>query len=191
MALTQVHLLEQGGAITSVERLGDTLAGAIFGWLATYVLPTWERRQLPKTLREAVDAIRAYAKVATSSDDSAGLPRFARQRAYDGIRAVEATRSRSLREPSDVRVPMPQLVRWLFAAYGLMSQLSNLRLTITLHANDQDNPAVTQAITAASVDLDQVLGAYPRSVQRTPVLGQTARTPWLKSRTCSRACNGR
>jgi uncharacterized membrane protein YccC len=171
MALTQVHLLDHAGALSSFERLGDTLAGSLFGWLATYVLPTWERNQLPKTLREANEAIRAYARIAANSDDSAGLPRFARQQAYDAIRAVEATRSRSLREPSGVRVPMPEVVRWLADAYGLMSQLSNLRLTITLHANDQVGRTVTQAIAAASLDLDQMLGAYPRSVQQAPVLG--------------------
>jgi len=172
MALTQVHLLEQAGPLIGFERLADTLAGAAFAWLAVYVLPIWERNQLPKTLREALEAIRIYAEVATNTDDSADLPRFTRQRAYDAIRAVEASRSRSLREPSEVRVPMAELIRWRAAAYALMSQLSNLRLTLTLRAGNPIDPAVSQSIAAASRDLDLVLSAYPRSPQQAPVLEQ-------------------
>ena len=47
--LLQAHLLMVGVAPTFAvfERLGDTVLGAALAWLFSYVLPAWERHQLP------------------------------------------------------------------------------------------------------------------------------------------------
>ncbi len=159
MALLQAWLAGAGGSSGAFERAGDTVAGALLGWAAVYALPTWERRNLPATLRQALFALRAYAAEATAlREDAAGRPRFARQRAYDAIRALAATRSRSLSEPEDVRVPIPQLTSWLAAAYGLMAQLSNLRLSLTLHGRQQ-GPDFGAAVSRLAADVDTLLAA--------------------------------
>ncbi len=159
MALLQAWLAGSGGGSGAFERFGDTVAGALLGWAAVYVLPTWERRNLPATLRQAVDALRAYAAEATAlREDMSGQPRFARQRAYDAIRALAATRSRSLAEPADVRVPVPQLTSWLAAAYGLMAQLSNLRLSLAMHARAQ-GPGFAVAIADVAREVDALLAS--------------------------------
>jgi uncharacterized membrane protein YccC len=160
MALLQAHLAVPDNGFSTFERFADTVAGAAIGWAATYVLPTWERRNLPASLRQAIAALRAYAAEATAlHDDSSGLPRFARQRAYDCIRALAATRSRSLAEPADVRVPIPQLTSWLAAAYGLMAQLSNLRLSLAMHAREHASPEFAAAVQRVSREADALLGA--------------------------------
>ena len=160
MALLQAHLATPDNGFSTFERLVDTMAGAAIGWAATYVLPTWERRNLAAALRQAIAALRAYAAEATSlRDDSTGLPRFARQRAYDCIRVLAATRSRSLAEPADVRVPIPQLTSWLAAAYGLMAQLSNLRLSLAMHAREQATPDFAAAVERVSREADALLAA--------------------------------
>ena len=160
MALLQAHLAVPDGGFSTIERAVDTVAGALLGGAATYMLPTWERRNLPTTLRQAVAAIRAYAAEATTlRGDAAGLPRFARQRAYDAIRALAAIRSRSLHEPADVRVPIPQLTSWLSAAYGVMSGLSNLRLSLAMHGREHDSPAFAAAVAGVSRAVDDVISA--------------------------------
>jgi uncharacterized membrane protein YccC len=160
MALLQAHLAVPDGGFSTFERFGDTVAGALLGWAATYVLPTWERRNVATALRQAIVALRAYAAESTTlRDDRAGLPRFARQRAYDCIRALAATRSRSLAEPADVRVPIPQLTSWLAAAYGLMAQLSNLRLSLAMHAREHPTPDFAAAVQRAAREVDALLGA--------------------------------
>ena len=160
MALLQAHLAVPDGGFSTFERFGDTVAGALLGWAATYVLPTWERRNVATALRQAIVALRAYAAESTTlRDDSAGLPRFARQRAYDCIRALAATRSRSLAEPADVRVPIPQLTAWLAAAYGLMAQLSNLRLSLALHGREHPTPEFAAAVARMSREVDALLAA--------------------------------
>jgi uncharacterized membrane protein YccC len=163
MALLQAQLAGSGGGSGAFERFGDTVAGALLGWVAVYALPTWERRNLPATLRQAVDAIRAYAAEATAlREDTSGQPRFARQRAYDAIRALAATRSRSLAEPADVRVPMPQLTSWLAAAYGLMAQLSNLRLSLAMHGRAQA-PGFAVAVGEVAREVDALLASTQSS----------------------------
>ena len=157
MALLQAHLAAPDAGFGTVERLVDTVAGALLGWGATYVLPTWERRNLQAMLRQAVAAIRAYAAEATALPGDAALPRFARQRAYDAIRALGAVRARSLHEPADVRVPVPQLTSWLSAAYGVMSGLSNLRLGLAVHGRAHDMPALARAIAGVARELDATL----------------------------------
>lgn len=167
MAVLQAHLAAQTGEFSAFERFADTLAGALLGWAATYLLPTWERKALPAVLRRAMDALRAYAAEATTlRDDVAGLPRFCRQRAYDAIRALAAIRSRSLSEPEDVRVPVPQLTSWLAAAYSEMAHLSNIRLALTLHARECDRSALAAAMGEAGQAIDTALAvaaAVPQS----------------------------
>ena len=171
MALLQAHLAAPDNGFSTLERFADTIAGAAVGWAATFVLPTWERRNLAATLRQAIAALRAYAGEASAlRDDSAGLPRFARQRAYDGIRALAATRSRSLAEPADVRVPIPQLTSWLAAAYGLMAQLSNLRLSLAMHAREHATPDFAAAMERVAREVDGLLAAGALEAPATPPL---------------------
>ena len=160
MALLQAHLALPDAGYSTVERFADTVAGALLGGAATFLLPTWERRNLAATLRQAVAALRAYAAEATTLPGVASAqPRFTRQRAYDAIRMLAATRSRSLAEPEDVRVPVPQLTSWLVAAYGLMGQLSNLRLSLALNARGRATPALAAAVASVAREVDGVLGS--------------------------------
>ena len=171
MAVLQAHLAVPDAGFSTLERFGDTITGALLGWAATYVLPIWERKNLPGVLQQATAALRAYAAEATAlhqadGPGAPGAPRFARQRAYDALRAVSAIRTRSLSEPEDVRVPVPQLTLWLSAAYGLMSQLSNLRLSLTLHASEQGVPGFVAAMEDASKALDASLAGLDAAAGR-------------------------
>ncbi|HEY4067508.1 MAG TPA: hypothetical protein VGM74_11470 [Burkholderiaceae bacterium] len=166
MAVLQAHLAAPSVDFGAFERFADTVAGALMGWGATCLLPTWQRKALPAVLRQAMTALRAYAAEATTlRDDVAGLPRFSRQRAYDAIRALAAIRSRSLAEPEDVRVPVPQLTAWLAAAYGEMAHLSNIRLTLTLRARECDRPALAAAMAEVGRAIDTAL--YPAAIAPT------------------------
>jgi uncharacterized membrane protein YccC len=172
MAVLQAHLFTPTTGFSIVERFLDTVAGALLGWAATYLLPTWQRASLPKVLQRAIDALRAdAAEVTRLRDDTTVSPRLARQRAYDAIQALSAIRSLSLAEPADVRVPVPQLTSWLSAAYGVMSSLSNLRLFLVLHAPDHDAQALRAAMTAASRAIDTALCISSTVPQAPPALG--------------------
>ena len=188
MAVLQSHLAAPTGDFGALERFVDTIAGALLGSAATYLLPIWERKALPTVLARAMDALRAYAAEATTlREDVAGLPRFSRQQAYDAIRALAAIRSRSLSEPDDVRVPVPQLTSWLAAAYGEMAHLSNIRLTLTLRARECDRQALATAMAEVGQAMASALAATAIVPQPPPGLDTVseatlAATPHLASR---------
>jgi uncharacterized membrane protein YccC len=58
MALLQAHLLNQGISPTFevVERVADTLIGVAIAWAFSYVLPSWERRQIPSLVTRTLAA---------------------------------------------------------------------------------------------------------------------------------------
>jgi uncharacterized membrane protein YccC len=188
MAVLQSHLAAPTGDFGALERFVDTIAGALLGSAATYLLPIWERKALPTVLARAMDALRAYAAEATTlREEVAGLPRFSRQQAYDAIRALAAIRSRSLSEPDDVRVPVPQLTSWLAAAYGAMAHLSNIRLALTLHARECDRQVLATAMAEVGQAMASALGARAIAPQSPPTLGAgndaaLAAIPHLRSR---------
>lgn len=174
MAVLQAHLVAHGADFSILERVGDTLIGALVGWAASYAFPSWERRRLSNDLRQANEAIRLYvAEVLRLDEGAQGLPRFARQRAYDAIRAVGAMQSRTLVEPSSVRLPLAELTLWLAAAYDLMSHLSNARLTLTLYAHESGPAQLSDALAEVVSQLDQAL--RPTALDRSSVLDPVAK----------------
>jgi uncharacterized membrane protein YccC len=173
IAILQSFLAVPASGFAITERIGDTILGALLGWAATYVLPTWERKALPAVLRRASAAMRASAAQAiTPRPDAAGSPRFARQQAYDALRAVSAIRTRSLTEPANVRVPLQELTSWLSAAYGVMASLSNLRLTLALYGKDADTPAFRHAMEAVARTIDALLDDQAAGLQAPPAPGR-------------------
>uniref|UniRef100_UPI000D35BB52 FUSC family protein n=1 Tax=unclassified Variovorax TaxID=663243 RepID=UPI000D35BB52 len=178
MAVLQAHLMvhtaAQGADFSILERVADTVVGALVGWAASYAWPSWERRRLPGDLRQATEAIRSYAaQVLTLDEGAPGLPRFARQRAYDAIRAVGAVTSRTRVEPSSVRLPPAALTRWLSAAYDLMSHLSNARLSLTLYAKNAGPAPLGEAVAAVAREVDRAL--QPAAPVGAPALVPQAR----------------
>lgn len=157
MAVLQAYLVAPAGGFGVLERFADTLVGALLGWGATYLLPNWERERLSAALRQARDALRAYAEEAVKGQASAVCPRFTRQKAYDAIRVLSEARSRSRVEPMGVQVPMNELGVWLSAAYALMSHLSTVRLTLALEERDARDPALANALVVVSRVLTQAL----------------------------------
>ncbi|KAI1698412.1 fusaric acid resistance protein-like domain-containing protein [Ditylenchus destructor] len=57
MALLQSHLADPSHAMAISERLADTVFGAALAWAFSYVLPAWERRNLPRALKRARGAL--------------------------------------------------------------------------------------------------------------------------------------
>lgn len=158
MAVLQAHLLFPFGGFSIAERLGDTLFGALIGWAASYTLPNWEKRHLAADVRSAVDAIRTYAAEALRTEvTSLTLPRYARQRAYDASRLISAATARSLVEPAAVRVPIAEISALVSAANVVMSHISSLRLTLTLHSQETPSTPLANALLEAAQKINDAL----------------------------------
>jgi uncharacterized membrane protein YccC len=131
MALLQSHSVDPAAGFAIGERVADTLLGALLAWGFSYVLPSWERRQLPQAISTVLKALGDYAGRALSLHAvDAVESRFARRRAYDALGALAAALQRSAAEPKAVQLPVHELAVLLDHGQRLMAHLSMVRLTL-------------------------------------------------------------
>jgi uncharacterized membrane protein YccC len=136
LALLQAHLLNAGiaPAFEVAERIADTLIGVALAWAFSYVLPSWERTQIPALVARALAAQGKHAQQALALgqlravDNDAELGwRLARREVYDSLSALAQAIQRSLAEPRAVRPPLDHLERMLAHSYELLAQLTAVK----------------------------------------------------------------
>jgi uncharacterized membrane protein YccC len=164
LGLVQSHLLNAGTSPTFdvVERLADTLIGVAIAWAFSYVLPSWERHQIPALVARTLAAQARHARVALglgqlqAVDNEPELAwRLARREAYDSLSALVQATQRSLSEPRAVRPPLEPLGRLLAHSYQLLAQLTVIK-TMLLLRRERLRPAQIRAPlgrAAASIEL--------------------------------------
>lgn len=139
LALLQSHLADPTHAMAISERLADTVLGAVLAWAFSYVLPAWERRNLPRAVKRARGALQQYAMQAMTAEMTpagALAQRMARRQAYDALAALSAAIQRSAAEPRRVRPPLRELLAMLDHGYRLMAHLSMMRQSLLRRAQD-------------------------------------------------------
>jgi len=209
--LLQAHLLLVGvqPSFAMAERLGDTLLGALLAWIFSYVLPAWERNQIPALVKRSVAAQLDHARLALALLDStqtSDLPwRLARREAYNSLSDLTLATQRSLAEPKQVRPPLEALQA---RSYQLLAQLTAVKSMLLLRKAqlnlDIARPALEQAsqrieaelsgnrMPASTLDAAEDLpttAGQPFQPKPDPLLANDL-TPWLLRRltlTCAMA----
>ena len=141
LALLQGHLLHTAGEFALLERLADTLIGTLIAWAFSYVLPAWERRQLPALLKRLRSAQLQHAQVALGSVELASANadwRLARREVQECLAAIATAAERSRVEPRGVQPPLDLLERVQLRSYRLLAQLGGVR---TWREQPQPQPA--------------------------------------------------
>ena len=161
MALLQSYMLDPSGGFAIVERLADTLIGAALAWGFSYVLPSWERRSLPRAVARALQALREYGEQALQPlqpGKAAGVAqRLARLQAYDALGSLAAALQRSAPEPGRVRLPLQELAQLLDHAHRLMAHLSVVRMMLSQRAAALPAGPVAAALQEAQTALQSKL----------------------------------
>ncbi|RZL61307.1 MAG: FUSC family protein [Variovorax sp.] len=164
LGLSQAHLLHAGVAPTFAlfERVADTLIGATVAWAFCYVLPSWERHQLPALVARVLTAQALHARLALglgqlqAVDSSPELEwRLARREAFDSLSALVQATQRALSEPRAVQPPIEPLEHLQAHSYQLLAQLSAVKSMLVLR-RDRLTPAEVSgplARTAARIEV--------------------------------------
>ncbi|MEO7335885.1 MAG: FUSC family membrane protein [Caldimonas sp.] len=157
MALLQSHLVNPAGGFAIAERVADTFLGALLAWCFSYVLPSWERRNVSEAIARVLRDLHDYATLSLNriSTDPV-LERLARRKAYDSLAALAAALQRSSVEPRGVRLPTRQIATLLDHGERLMAHLSMVRLTL---ARLKDEQATPEQVDAALVEARAALTA--------------------------------
>ena len=205
LGLVQAHLLGAGGSAGFVllERMADTLIGAGIAWAFAYVLPSWERQQIPALVARALAAQTRHAREALALGQLQAVDnhpelawRLARREAYDSLGVLVQATARAWKEPRAVRPPLAPLERMQVHCYQLLAQLTAVKSMLLLRRGHLRAEDVQEPLQAATARLEAVLtgaavatapasdqaGVY--EPQALPPLVETDLAPWLLRRLC-------
>jgi uncharacterized membrane protein YccC len=130
------------------ERIIDTLIGSGLSWGFSYLLPNWERDDLPRTVRGLLAADAAFADCALRRAPVSQRYRLARKKALEAVAQLSGAIRRLADEPNANRRALASLNELLGANYLLASDLSSMPVLVKLRAADLDAPTADAAIAA-------------------------------------------
>jgi uncharacterized membrane protein YccC len=168
MALLQAHQLNAGvsPAFEVIERITDTLIGVGIAWAFSYVLPSWERTQIPALVARTLAAQAKHAQQALALgqlravDNEAELGwRLARREAYDSLSALVQATQRALKEPRAVRPPLDHLERLLAHSYQLLAQLTAVKTMLLQRRGRLDPQQIQEPLQQFAQSISAVLTA--------------------------------
>jgi len=128
-------------------RITDTLIGAGLSWVFSYLLPHWERYDLPGTVRNLLAADAQFADAVLRRQPVYGAYRLGRKKAMDAVAALSGALRRLTDEPNVNRRSLAALGELLGANYLLASDLSSMPVLLKLRAQDL-GPQADNAINA-------------------------------------------
>lgn len=170
LGLVQSHMLQGGGstAIDLLERLADTLIGTGIAWAFSYVLPSWERSQIPALVHRTLAAQARHAREALALgqlhavDNAPELAwRLARREAYDSLSALVQATQRAMAEPRAVQPPLAALERLQARCYQLLAQLTAIKTMLLLRRGRLDAEALQAPLAHTALAVTQWLEGAP------------------------------
>ena len=166
LALTQAHALnlDVSPVFEAFERIADTLIGTAVAWAFSYVLPSWERSQIPKLVHRTLKAHALHARLALglgqldAVDNEPELEwRLARREAYDSLSALVQATQRSLSEPRAVRPPLEPLGHLLAHSYQLLAQLTAAKTMLLMRRGRLNAEQLASPLQGAAAAIDAAL----------------------------------
>ncbi len=166
LGLLQVQMLNAGPSpvFDVVERMLDTLLGVAIAWAFSYVLPSWERSQIPSLVKRTLAAQARHARVALglwqlqAVDNTPEVQwRLARREAYDSLSALVQATQRSLVEPRAMRPPLRTLARLLAHSYQLQAQLTTVKTMLLQRRGRLSHAQIDLPLKQAADTIDAAL----------------------------------
>ncbi|HEY2032636.1 MAG TPA: FUSC family membrane protein [Rhizomicrobium sp.] len=148
-ALLLIHFMYPGTQPLFFERILDTLIGAALATGFSFLLPSWERRNVPQLVNNLIKADRAFAEQALTRAPVEQTYRLARRNALDAVSALSSAARRLLDEPGDNKRTLAALNELLGANYLFASDLASVRTAMLARAGELD-PRVTDDVLSAA-----------------------------------------
>ncbi len=174
-ALLLLHFLQPHAPHVLMERVGDTLIGAALSYVFSFLLPTWERSELPRTIAALLKADRDFAVQAMTRKRVEQSYRLARKRLFEAVAALSGAVRRLADEPNTGKELLSRLNALLAANYLLLSDLTSMQVLYALRGPELDKLPNAEALTAEMRGrvLD-ILGSAPAE-KVPPRLSKTSR----------------
>jgi uncharacterized membrane protein YccC len=160
-ALLQMHFFGpavEPSSVMVMERLGDTVIGAALAWVFSFLLPSWEWKNVPKLVAAILDADARYAALSLVRRRNDHDFRLARKRAHDAAANLATTVRRLADEPKLDNKALAQLNALVVANYLLGSNLASMRVLFRNRAKELDPDATEKLLTTARINLELTFG---------------------------------
>jgi uncharacterized membrane protein YccC len=168
MALLMMHFINPSNESLLLERLVDTLIGALIAWGFSYLWPNWERQGLPDRGTNLLRNLRKYARQALKLNPPDQTYRLARKDLFDAIADFAGALKRMPDEPGAWSVNLPRKRLFLSLSYRLMSHLAALHIVLRMRGREIEPHLLHRLLASHSSRLLDILGAPPSVAPQTP-----------------------
>jgi uncharacterized membrane protein YccC len=126
------------------ERVVDTLIGAALSWGFSFLLPNWERHDLPRIVQGLLAADAGFADASLRLTYPRQPYRLARKKAMDAVAQLSGAIRRLADEPQIQRRVLAALTELLGANYLLASDLASMPVLVKLRGAELEDGAAAQ-----------------------------------------------
>ncbi|MEJ0044019.1 MAG: FUSC family membrane protein [Rhizomicrobium sp.] len=147
-ALLLLHFLQPYAHHALAERIGDTLIGAALSYVFSFLLPTWERNDLPRNIAGLLKADRDFAVQAMTRTRVEQSYRLARKKLFEAVAALSGAVRRLADEPNTGKDLLGRLNALLAANYLLLSDLTSMQVLYSLRGDELDKIPQAETLTA-------------------------------------------
>ena len=176
MALLLIHMLDPTEFLLA-DRVVDTLIGAGLSVAFSYLLPSWEWRDVPRLASRLIDADRGFAAEALASAPVDQRYRLARKRALDSFTILATTTRRLSSEPGVRQRQLAGLNALLSANYILASDLASVQGLLQARRHEIRPDDARAALAAARTRALEFLTLKPET---TPAPARLRRRGWTE-----------
>ena len=120
------------------ERVADTLIGAALSYVFSFLLPHWERNDLPRLVKGLLAADRAFADAALRRAHIRQPYRLARKHTLDAVAQLSGAIRRLADEPKTNRRTLAALNELLGANYAFASDLASMPVLMKTRGAELD-----------------------------------------------------
>jgi uncharacterized membrane protein YccC len=144
--LLQISLMTPGVPHVIGERVIDTFIGAAIATLFSFVLPSWEYRNLPMLIENVLEANRRYLTASCDllttrvTDDF--VYRISRKRFLDSVAGLSAALLRMLDEPLSKHRAVEEIHLFIVDNYLTVAHVAALRLLLRRRVEGMPKPEV-------------------------------------------------
>lgn len=132
------------------ERLIDTVIGVAIATVFSYVLPSWEYRDLPRLLKNVLDACQRYLQASRDLlEENVGedfFYRVCRKGFMDSLSALIAAQVRMTDEPISKQRAVHEIDRFVVQNYLVAAHVAALRILLRRHAEGLPRTSVNRLI---------------------------------------------
>ncbi|HEY2837103.1 MAG TPA: FUSC family membrane protein, partial [Rhizomicrobium sp.] len=156
-SLLLLHFSQPGLQPQFLERVTDTLIGAGLSYLFSFLLPHWERNDLPRLVNGLLSADRAFAEAALRRDHVRQPYRLARKRILEAVAQLSGAIRRLADEPKTNRRTLAALNELLGANYAFASDLASMPVLMKVRGPELDPVRADAEIAHVRNRVDEIL----------------------------------